>query len=453
MAVVESTSMLGRERGAVFTLSLLYMSRMLGLFMVLPIFALYLSDYEGFTLPLLGWALGIYGATQACLQVPFGLLSDRIGRKPVIVIGLVLFILGSLLAAMADSVMGIILGRALQGAGAISSTVMALVSDVTREEVRSRAMAMIGASIGLSFALAMVIGPAVGVRFGLQGVFVLTAIIASLGLVLVFTVIKSPKVASPTDALPTSAMFKRVLADGQLLRYNFGIFCLHMVLTAGFIVIPDIVINTLGVAPKGHGLTYLMVLGGAFIAMLPLMIMAEKKGLVKPIFLAAIAVMAVAACVMAFGFSSSLWFVVGWFAFFIGFNLLEAMLPSSVSKQVVAGGKGTAMGIYSTCQFGGVAIGGVVGGVVAETFGTQGLFLFVALVLCFWLLVAITMSAPRKAKTLVVQKPSGWSEAKMRSQLDTLKGVIEVTWFDNDAVAYIKINPSEFEEDQMAVFR
>ena len=354
------------------------------------------------------------------------------------------------MAAFADSIWGIIAGRALQGAGAISSTVMALVSDVTRDEVRSKAMAMIGASIGLSFALAMVVGPKMAAQYDLQGVFWLTAVIACIGLVMVLTTVKTPKLSAPTDALPAWGMIKKVLLDHQLLRYNYGIFCLHMVLTAGFIVIPDILVSELEIPAPKHGFVYLAVLGGAFIAMLPLMILTEKRGLSKPAFVIAITLMVAASLVLSRGFTSVWPFMFAWFIFFVGFNWLEALLPSSLSKQVFAGGKGTAMGIYSSCQFFGVALGGAIGGFVVSKFGTHGVFMFLAFTLISWLVLALTMKPPKKARTLVLKKPEDAVASEWRAKLDNLTGVIEVAWFDAQSVAYVKVNAKEFDQSQLS---
>ncbi len=453
MAVAEtSVTMSAPERRSVLTLCLLYISRMLGLFMVLPIFAIYLPLYEGFSVQGLGLALGIYGLTQAMLQLPFGLWSDKIGRKPIILFGLCLFAIGSVIAALANSIEMIILGRALQGAGAISSTIMALVADVTREETRSKAMAMVGASIGLSFAIAMVAGPKIAVVHGLDGVFWLTAFLAILGILLVIWFVPSPKQVQPTEALPISGMLKRVLSDSQLIRFDLGIFCLHLVLTSAFVVVPGLLSSILDLSPEQHGFAYLFILGGAFIVMLPIMISAEKMGKVHIAFIGAILLMAVASACLFFAYSQAIIFIVAWFLFFIGFNLLEALLPSLLSRQVFPGGKGTAMGVYSTCQFSGVAVGGVTGGWVASYYGSEGVFLFVVTVLVLWFVVALGMKAPPKAKTLTLKYTSNFSSDMILKELNALLGVMDVVVIEKEHLAYIKVNPQEFEVSQLKAF-
>lgn len=453
MSVSEAnTSMTSLERQSVLTLCLLYMTRMLGLFMVLPVFAIYLAGYEGFTLATLGYALGIYGLTQALMQLPFGLVSDKLGRKPVIIFGLIIFFIGSVVAALADSVTGVIVGRALQGAGAIASTTMALVADVTRDESRSKAMAMVGASIGLSFALAMVLGPKIAALYGLPGVFWLTAGLALAGVLLVLFVVPTPKVTGFTEALPALGMIKRVLADKQLLRYDVGIFCLHIALTASFVVVPSLLETTMSLSPENHGFTYLIILGGAFVVMLPVMIMAEKKNLLKASFLAGITVMIIGALIMSIAFEQALLFIVAWFVFFVGFNLLEALLPSLLSRQVFPGGKGTAMGIYSSCQFMGIAVGGTVGGLVATSYGAAGVFLFVLLVLAIWLLAAIGMVPPLKAKTLIIEYNARFSASDLATEIRALLGVIDVVVLDDKLVAYVKVRANEFDPKSLNVF-
>lgn len=453
MSVSETSSrMTSLERRSVFTLCLLYVSRMLGLFMVLPVFAIYLVSYEGYSLTMLGYALGIYGLTQALMQLPFGLMSDKLGRKPIILFGLLVFLAGSVVAALADSVAGVIIGRALQGAGAIASTVMALVSDVTRDESRSKAMAMVGASIGLSFALAMVLGPKLSAVYGLPGVFWLTAGLAFAGMLLVVFAVPTPTSATLSDALPAAGMLQRVLGDTQLLRYDFGIFCLHMALTALFVVVPSLLESTLQLQPEDHGLTYLWVLGGAFVFMLPAMIAAEKKQALKVAFLAAIGLMTAAAIVLALAYEQPLLFIAGAFAFFVGFNLLEALLPSMLSRQVFPGGKGTAMGVYSSCQFMGIAVGGAAGGVLAASHGIGGVFIFVAAVLVIWLLVAATMVPPVKAKTLVLNYDERFSASDIATQVQALLGVIEVIVIDDDLVAFVKVKASEFDPASLHPF-
>ena len=388
--------MTGRERRAVGSLALLYCFRMLGLFMVLPLLALYASDLADATPTMIGLALGIYGLTQAILQIPFGWLSDRVGRKPVIIFGLLLFALGSVIAAMADSMNGIILGRTLQGSGAIASTVMALVADLTREEQRTKAMALVGISIGLSFAVAMVLGPVVAAVGGLAGVFWFTAVLAAVGIGIVILLVPTPHSASGDHQEEGARLgfIGRGLVDAGLVRLNFGVFVLHFILVACFLVLPGVLEQTFGVDREQHWMVYLPVLLLSIVGMVPLMILAERGKRPRQMFLLGIALIFAAIGVLGFT-ATNLLFYGGLWLFFVGFNYLEATLPSLVSKTVFAGGKGTAMGVYSSCQFMGAFAGGAGGGWLLDHLGS-GVLTGVCLALAAgWWLVVQTAPVPK----------------------------------------------------------
>jgi MFS family permease len=374
------------ERRTVSSLALLYSFRMLGLFMVLPLLALYGAELSGASPFLIGLALGIYGLSQALLQIPFGWLSDRIGRKPVIVGGLMVFAIGSLVAATADSITGVVVGRALQGAGAIAATIMAMLADLTREEQRTKAMAVIGISIGLSFALALVIGPLVAARAGLAGVFYLTAILAVAGIALVVWRVPTPPAVvdmyEPTGAV--AGILGRSIRDLRLMRLNFGVFVLHFVLMACFLVVPQLLESVAGIARERHWQVYLVALVLSVIAMAPLMRSAERGNRPKGIFALGIALLLVAMVLLGF-VSRTASVYLGLWLFFTGFNYLEATLPSLVSKTVFAGGKGTALGVYSTCQFLGAFAGGAVGGWVIQHGSVLALFCVCIFLLGVWL--------------------------------------------------------------------
>ena len=388
--------MTGRERRAVGSLALLYCFRMLGLFMVLPLLALYASDLADATPTTIGLALGIYGLTQAILQIPFGWLSDRVGRKPVIIFGLLLFALGSVIAAMADSMNGIILGRTLQGSGAIASTVMALVADLTREEQRTKAMALVGISIGLSFAVAMVLGPVVAAVGGLAGVFWFTAVLAAVGIGIVILLVPTPHsaIGDHQEEGARLGFIGRGLVDAGLVRLNFGVFVLHFILVACFLVLPGVLEQTFGVDREQHWMVYLPVLLLSVVGMVPLMILAERGKRPRQMFLLGIALIFAAIGVLGFT-ATNLLFYGGLWLFFVGFNYLEATLPSLVSKTVFAGGKGTAMGVYSSCQFMGAFAGGAGGGWLLDHLGS-GVLTGVCLALAAgWWLVVQTAPAPK----------------------------------------------------------
>jgi MFS family permease len=377
------------ERRTVSSLALLYSFRMLGLFMVLPLLALYAGDLAGATPALIGLALGVYGLTQALLQIPLGWLSDQVGRKPVIVGGLLLFVLGSVLAAMSDSLYGIIAGRALQGAGAIAGTVMALLADLTSEEQRTKAMAVVGVSIGLSFAVALVSGPMIAAVGGLSAVFWTTAGLAVAGIAIVILLVPTPAapVGGHTDVGARAGLFGRSIREPALARLNFGVFSLHFILMASFLLVPGLLEQLAGVGRADHWRVYLPVLFLSIVGMVPLMYLAERKGHPHGIFLVGIGLVFGAIAVLGYTDLPAV-FYLGLWLFFVGFNYLEATLPSLVSKTVFAGGKGTALGVYSTCQFFGAFAGGAAGGWVLQHFGQASLVgLCLALAALWWLLV------------------------------------------------------------------
>lgn len=373
------------ERRSVGALALLYCFRMLGLFMVLPLLALYAADLPGATPSRIGLALGIYGLAQALLQLPLGWLSDRVGRKPVIVGGLLVFALGSAVAAMADSVAGIILGRALQGAGAIASTIMAMVADLTREEQRTKAMALVGVSIGFSFTVALVLGPVVAAFGDLSAVFWLTALLSLAGIAILVGLVPTPPRVAATA--PSFESMRPALASPLLLRLNFGVFVLHFVLTASFLVVPGLLEQSLGIDRAGHWRVYLPVLLLSLAGMIPLMILAERGGRLRLAFLVAIGAVIAALAALGVLSVSPVVYVALWL-FFVGFNYLEATLPSLLSKSVSAGGKGAALGVFSTCQFLGAFAGGAGGGWLLQHAGA-GVLAGASLLLAaaWWLLV------------------------------------------------------------------
>ncbi|MFT5710522.1 MAG: MFS family permease [Halioglobus sp.] len=391
--MITKNPMTALERRSVTSLALLYSFRMLGLFMVLPLLALYAADLPDATPLLIGLALGVYGLTQAILQIPFGWLSDRIGRKPVIVSGLVLFALGSVVAGMADTAGGIIVGRALQGAGAIAGTVMALAADLTRDEQRTKAMALIGVSIGLSFAVAFVLGPLVAGRWGLSAVFFLTAVLAVVGIAIVLLRVPTP-IASASGQSDTASGMSSLISsflDPSLARLNFGVFVLHLVLMSCFLIVPQLLEDVAEVPRELHWQIYLPALVLSVVGMLPLLRIAERGGRPHRMFVLGITIVMVAILVLGFG-SSAISLYIGLWGFFVGFNYLEATLPSLVSKTVAAGDKGAALGMYSTCQFFGAFCGGAGGGWLVQYTSAATTFLVSASLIAIWLLVASRMT-------------------------------------------------------------
>lgn len=445
----QPSTMSKAEKKASLGLAGIFSMRMLGLFMILPVMSLYTENLEGITPLLLGLSISIYGLTQALLQIPFGLMSDRFGRKKIITIGLLLFIAGSVVAAMSTTIYGIILGRALQGSGAVAAAVMALAADLTLEQNRTKIMATIGISIGISFGIAMVLGPVLASLVGLQGIFWFTAILATLGMVILHKVVPNAKnLTIHKDAEPIPALMGKVLKDGQLLRLDFGIFCLHLVMTAMFVVLPLVMRGKLGIEAADHWMIYLPVLGLSVIAMVPFIIMAEKKRKMKMVFVSSVGILSLA----SFGlylFGDGLWGLVATlFVFFTAFNLLEATLPSLISKIAFAGGKGTAMGVYSSSQFFGAFCGGLMGGLVWDAYGMAVVFLVCAFILFVWFVVALSMKSPRHMSSLL-KRIDIQTDAQAKAITDKLlavKGVLDVGISVDDSTAYLKVDNELLDE-------
>ncbi len=440
--ILDSGPMTPIEKRAAAGLALIFACRMLGLFIILPVFSVFAPSLQGATPALIGLAIGAYGFTQALFQIPFGLWSDRIGRKPVIVFGLGLFFLGSVVAASADSIYQVIAGRALQGAGAIAAAVMALVADLTREEHRTKAMALIGTSIGLAFAVSMVVGPMIGHWMGLSGLFWSTAGLALIGLLILLTVVPNPaEVRFHRDAEVRPTRLGQVLTDPELLRLDFGILAIHCILTATFVALPVALRELVQLSTFQHSYFYLPAMAASLVFMVPLVTAAEKKRQMKAVFLLAVALVALAEVGFARYHAELSWLALSLVIFFTGFNLLEALLPSLISKIAPVDLKGTAMGIYSTSQFLGAFFGGTIGGFLYGRFGLAAVFWFGASTACLWLLIALGMKPPRPVKSLLIPiaLPDPQRAAPLAHALRRLPGVIEAVVVPDEGVAYLKI--------------
>ncbi len=387
------------ERHAALTLASIMSLRMLGLFMVLPLFSLYAHQLIGATPFLIGISMGIYGLTQAIFQIPFGAWSDRVGRKKIITLGLCIFALGSVISASATHIWLMILGRALQGAGAVGSTIIALLADLTRENQRTKAMAMIGMTIGMSFSLAMLIGPLLNPWLHVNGIFWLAA---GLSLVAIFLLYAKVPSGTPVGTnlyvrpdLCETHSFSSVLKNPNLMRLNIGIFLLHAVFTASFVVIPISLQTLANLSANQQWMLYLPTLILAFAASIPCIIIAEKKQRMKLFFFGAIVGLSVAELLLWTSAQSLLISAVGLFLFFASFSVLEAFLPSLVSKTAPAARKGTALGIYSCSQFLGIFVGGSIGGWLYGALGLTNVYLFCTLLTILWATIAFRMKNPQ----------------------------------------------------------
>jgi MFS family permease len=440
------------ELRATAGLASIYGLRMFGMFIILPVFAFYAEHLPGGNnYTLVGVALGAYGLTQAILQIPFGWLSDRIGRKPVIYIGLILFAMGSFIAASADDIYWVIFGRIIQGAGAISAAVMALTADLTREEHRTKAMAAIGMTIGIVFALSLIIAPGLNRLIGVPGIFAMTGILALLAMIVVYKIIPNPLVCRfHSDTEASAGRFSNVLHNPELLRLNFGVFTLHATLMALWLVVP-LSLRDAGLAVDHHWQIYLPVLLISMALIVPAIIYAEKKVKLKPVFVVAVSVLLASQGLLALMLDSIWGMATALLVFFTAFNLLEASLPSLISKIAPVGAKGTAIGVYSSIQFLGAFTGATAGGYLYGHHGGPSLFAFCGVLLALWLVLAITMKAPAAVRTKMyhVKKMETGKANGLSRELASLPGVHEALVLTSEGVAYLKVDMKGFDETRV----
>lgn len=433
------------ERKAVISLSTIMGLRMIGLFMVLPLFSLYAHSLIGANATLIGIAMGVYGLSQALFQIPFGALSDKVGRKPIILIGLVIFCAGSLLAGFATHINTMIIGRALQGIGAVGSTILALMADLTRENQRTKSMAIAGITIGFSFSVAMFVGPVLSTWMQINHLFYLASLFGMLGIILLYTLVPTPaKESWHRDAEPELKSFLQLLRHKELAKLNIGIFILHAIFTASFIVIPLSLQHYLNLASHDQWKVYLPTLLGSFVLSILCMGLAERKGQIKPYFIGGIAALLLAELCMNMAQSSLIVMSLGLALFFGGFSLMEAFLPSLISRTAPADRKGSAMGIYSCSQFSGIFVGGVLGGWLYGHFSYTGVYVFCAIFALIWLALAIAMKAPRNLITQIIRLSSvpraKWSDWAAACQ--AMPGMIEVIVIEEEGLAYVKMERS-----------
>jgi MFS family permease len=382
--------MTSAERRSGASLASIFALRMLGLFLILPVFTIYAPTIPGGdNMTLVGIALGAYGLTQALFQIPFGMASDRFGRKPVIVAGLLLFAVGAVISALATDIYWMIAGRVLQGAGAISAAVTALAADLTRPQHRTKVMAMIGSSIGLVYALSLVVAPSLYGVIGMSGIFWMTAALALGAIVLLATAVPP----APTFAPAPPARFREVLSDTRLLRLNYGIFTLHMAQMGMFVVLPGLLLGAGNLPVAEHWKVYLPAVLISFVVMVPAIIAAERRGKVKQVFIAAVGLLLMTQLGFVLGSGSLAGLGFALLGYFVAFNILEATLPSMISRIAPPNAKGAALGVYNTTQSLGVFCGAAVGGLLARHYSATAVFIGAAIMAAIWLLLVLTMPA------------------------------------------------------------
>jgi MFS family permease len=451
--MLSSERMSPLELRASIGLASIYGLRMLGMFLILPVFAVYAEHLPGGeSHTLIGIALGMYGLTQAILQLPFGMASDHFGRKRVIYFGLLLFALGSFIAASAHDIYMVIFGRAIQGAGAISAAVTALLADLTREEHRTKAMAVIGMTIGLTFALSLVLGPALYHLIDIPGIFAMTGVLALLAIVVVKTAVPDPRHSHfHSDAEAAPAKLRDVLHNRELVRLNFGIFALHAVQMAMFVVLPFSLKQTGGIDANHHWQVYLPVMIISFLFMVPAIIYGEKKARLKEVFIASVALMLVAQIAFVTAIQYFWGIFIALSVYFVAFNILEASLPSIISKIAPAGSKGTAIGVYNTFQSLGFFVGGAMGGLLSSYFGASAVFMFGAGLIGVWLILTFRMKPLPAVKNLMfhVRELSTQEARHLEERLSAVLGVTEAKVIAEEGVAYLKVDSRRLDEQAL----
>ena len=429
------------ERRAVAALAGIFSLRMLGLFMFLPIFAVHAHEYPGHTPLLIGVAIGIYGLTQGVFQIPFGILSDRFGRKPVIAAGLAIFALGSVVAALSDDIWGIVAGRALQGMGAVAAAVMALASDVTGEAHRTRVMAIIGASIGAAFALALVLGPVVTEVAGVSGLFWSTAVLAVLALALLYLGVPSPPRMADRGGAPLAGL-RIALRDGQMMRLNAGIFVLHAIMIATFVALPIALRDRAGIDVADHWKVYIGVLAASVVFTVPLVIIADRDNRSRLIMLFGIVLLGAALAGIAGAPAGEVVLIGCMVVYFTGFNALEASLPAMVSRVAPMRARGAALGVYSTLQYLGAFIGGVGGGWLLGAGGERAVLAACAGLCAGWVLIAAGLRQPRRLSVEQMRIDVGGRESvdDLTARLLAVPGVIEAVIVAEEGIAWLRVD-------------
>ena len=435
------------EKRAILGVGGIFALRMIGLFMIVPVFSVYGNDYTHATPFLIGLAVGVYGLGQAIFQIPMSLAADKFPRKPIIFLGLILFAIGGMIAANATDIYEVIIGRALAGSGAVSAVLMALLADVTREEMRTKAMATMGLTIATSIMLAFAFGPLLVGSLGISGLFWLTsgfAILAMLLLVFVPTPLRVLK--HNLDNKTIGQQLATVLKIGDLNRLHIGIFALHLTMTAIFVILPHQLSDVMGLSVRQQGMVYLPLLFIGFAVAIPFIIIAEKKRKMRQVFLGAIALMTASLAVLAFGSNYGVGIILGLLLYFMGFNLIEATIPSWISKRAPVANKATAMGISSSSQFFGAFVGGAMGGLLLSQPSLLA-WGILAVIMGIALLLIIPIAQPPYLSSTTVTIPKDINIQDWSRQMLAVDGVDELVVMAKEQVAYLKLDKTQLTDD------
>ncbi|MBH0065561.1 MFS transporter [Psychrobacter sp. SZ93C1] len=435
------------EKRAILGVGGIFALRMVGLFMIVPVFSVYGNNYVHATPFLIGLAVGIYGLGQAIFQIPMSLAADKFPRKPIIFLGLILFAIGGIIAANATDIYEVIIGRALAGSGAVSAVLMALLADVTREEMRTKAMATMGLTIATSIMLAFAFGPLLVGSLGISGLFWLTAGFAVLAMLLLMIVPTPLRVLKHNlDNKSIGEQLATVLKIGDLNRLHIGIFALHLTMTAIFVILPHQLNEVMGLSVRQQGLVYLPLLFIGFAVAIPFIIIAEKKRKMRQVFLGALALITAALAILALGSQAGIGIILGLLLYFMGFNLIEATIPSWISKRAPVANKATAMGISSSSQFFGAFVGGAMGGLLLSqpsllAWGMLAVIMGVAL------LLIIPIAQPPYLSSTTVSIPKNVNMQDWSRQMLAVDGVDELVVMAKEKVAYLKLDKTQLTDD------
>lgn len=435
------------ERRAILGVGGIFALRMIGLFMIVPVFSVYGNDYAHATPFLIGLAVGIYGLGQAIFQIPMSLAADKFPRKPIIFLGLILFAVGGIIAANATDIYEVIIGRALAGSGAVSAVLMALLADVTREEMRTKAMATMGLTIATSIMLAFAFGPLLVGSLGISGLFWLTAGFAVLAMVLLLMVPTPLRVLKHNlDNKSIGEQLATVLKIGDLNRLHIGIFALHLTMTAIFVILPHQLNEVMGLSVRQQGMVYLPLLFIGFAIAIPFIIIAEKKRKMRQVFLGALALMTVSLVLLALGSQVGVGIILGLLLYFMGFNLLEATIPSWISKRAPVANKATAMGLNSSSQFLGAFVGGAMGGLLLSQSNLLA-WGILAVIMGAALLLIIPIAQPPYLSSTTVTIPKNINIQDWSRQILAVDGVDELVVMAKEQVAYLKLDKTRLTDD------